>query len=116
MKHHQNNHLLILSTLVFLILAILFSPGLLSAHHKSRLQREKTVSQSTYPVPQKGCLAGGCHWEIEPIREHHSEMAKEIYSLGKEKGDPNGCVVCHFGDPESLTSEKAHKGLVRYPA
>jgi hypothetical protein len=72
--------------------------------------------QPAYPLPLKGCLASDCHSGIEPIREHHSGMAKDIYSPGKEKGDPNGCVVCHFGDPDALTSEKAHQGIVRYPA
>ncbi len=116
MKLNLKSNLLLLSSLVTLILAMLLSPGMLSAHHRSRQDPDEADSHAAYPLPQKGCLAGGCHWEIEPIREHHSGMAQEIYSLGKEKGDPNGCVVCHFGDPEALTSEKAHKGIVRYPA
>ena len=53
-----------------------------------------------YPAPNTGCLAPGkCHAGIEPIRAHNSEMAKQIYQMGSKLGDPNGCVVCHGGDP-----------------
>ena len=93
-----------MSSLVTLILSILLSPGKLSAHHRSMQHPDEAVSQADYPLPRKGCLAGGWHTGIEPIREHHSVMAQEIYSFGNNRGDPNGCVVCHFGDPEELTS------------
>jgi hypothetical protein len=57
-----------------------------------------------YPGPDTGCLAPGkCHAGIEPIRAHNSDMAKQIYGKGAALGDPNGCVVCHGGDP---TEEK----------
>ncbi|MCK4854035.1 MAG: hypothetical protein KAT31_07230, partial [Bacteroidales bacterium] len=95
MKLNFKSNLLLLSSLVTLILAMLLSPGMLSAHHRSRQNPDEAVNHTAYPLPQKGCLAGGCHWEIEPIREHHSGMAQEIYSLGEKKGDPNGCIVCH---------------------
>jgi hypothetical protein len=38
-------------------------------------------------------------------------MAKKIYRKGSTQGDPNGCVVCHGGNPEE-TSDKdtAHSG------
>ena len=88
MKLNLKNNLLLLSSLVTLILALLLSPGMLSAHHRSRQHPDEADSQAGYPLPQMGCLAGGCHWEIEPIREHHSGMAKEIYSLGKKKVTP----------------------------
>ena len=65
-----------------------------------------------YPAPNTGCLAvGKCHMGIEPIRAHNSEMAKQIYQMGSKLGDPNGCVVCHGGDPaEEKEAVKAHTG------
>jgi hypothetical protein len=70
------------------------------------------MDPSEYPVPKIGCLAtGGCHSEIEPIRGHDSAMAVEIYAKGAMLGDPNGCVVCHGGDPkEEKDANLAHKG------
>ncbi|MDJ0829702.1 MAG: hypothetical protein QNI92_07620 [Desulfobacterales bacterium] len=65
-----------------------------------------------YPAPNTGCLAPGkCHMGIEPIRAHDSDMAKQIYAKGAQLGDPNGCVVCHGGDPsEEKDAQKAHSG------
>jgi hypothetical protein len=65
-----------------------------------------------YPGPDTGCLAPGkCHAGIEPIRAHNSDMAKQIYGKGAALGDPNGCVVCHGGDPtEEKDAQKAHTG------
>ncbi|UCE82390.1 MAG: cytochrome C [Deltaproteobacteria bacterium] len=65
-----------------------------------------------YPAQNTGCLAPGkCHAGIEPIRAHNSEMAKQIYDMGSKLGDPNGCVVCHGGDPkEEKDAKKAHTG------
>ena len=65
-----------------------------------------------YPAPNTGCLAPGkCHAGIEPIRGHNSDMAKQIYAKGDALGDPNGCVVCHGGDPaEEKDAKKAHTG------
>jgi hypothetical protein len=41
-------------------------------------------------------------------------MAKEIYKTGKKLGDPNGCVVCHGGNPEEENDPKiAHMGTPR---
>jgi hypothetical protein len=65
-----------------------------------------------YPAPNTGCLAAGkCHMGIEPIRAHSSEMAKQIYQMGTKLGDPNGCVVCHGGNPaEEKEAKIAHTG------
>ena len=65
-----------------------------------------------YPALNKGCLASGkCHAGIEPIRAHDSGMAKQIYMKGKKLGDPNGCVICHGGNPKEEKDNKiAHKG------
>ena len=65
-----------------------------------------------YPTPNTGCLAPGkCHGGIEPIRAHNSVMAKQIYEKGAKLGDPNGCVVCHGGNPiEEKEAKIAHTG------
>lgn len=68
------------------------------------------TAADAYPAPKKGCLS--CHEGIEPIRDHQSEMALQTYAMGESLGDPNGCVVCHGGNPEE-TKDKAlaHKGV-----
>ncbi len=54
-----------------------------------------------------GCLQ--CHEGIEPIREAGSEMMRQIRARGAELGDPEGCVVCHGGDPTATVAEAAHR-------
>jgi len=74
------------------------------------------MDPSGYPAPNVGCLVSGndavkCHTGIEPIRAHDSEMAKQIYAQGARLGDPNGCVVCHGGNPTEVNEAKiAHTG------
>ena len=65
-----------------------------------------------FPAPKAGCLAPGkCHAGIEPIRAHNSRMARQIYDRGRLMGDPNGCVVCHGGNPkEEKDAKLAHAG------
>ena len=41
-------------------------------------------------------------------------MMKAIYKLGNKVGDPNGCVVCHGGNPLAVTAKAAHSGTVNY--
>lgn len=91
--------------LVFAALLLIFSPAPSIA--KGPLPE---MDPSGYPAPDTGCLAAGkCHAGIEPIRAHNSEMAKQIYGMGNKLGDPNGCVVCHGGDPsEEKDAAKAH--------
>jgi hypothetical protein len=76
---------------------------------------KKTVqTELEYPAPGKGCLA--CHTGIEPIREHDSKMMRQIYREGRKMEDPNGCVVCHFGNAsEEKDKTIAHNDLIRYP-
>lgn len=73
------------------------------------------MDPSGFPAPTRGCLtAGMCHGGIEPITAHNSKMAKEIYKSGRKLGDPNGCVVCHGGNPEEENDAKiAHTGTPR---
>ena len=70
------------------------------------------MDPAAYPEPNVGCLATGkCHSGIEPIRAHDSQMAKQIYAMGSGLGDPNGCVVCHGGNPrEEKDAKIAHTG------
>lgn len=70
------------------------------------------MDPAIYPAPSVGCLAPGkCHSGIEPIRAHDSQMAKQIYAKGEKLGDPNGCVVCHGGNPKEEKDAKiAHTG------
>lgn len=55
-----------------------------------------------------GCMK--CHAGIEWIREPDTGMMKRILALGKERGDPAGCIVCHGGDPQATTAKAAHAG------
>jgi len=65
------------------------------------------MDPAAYPAPGVGCLAPGkCHAGIEPIRGHESGMAKQIYAKGAQLGDPNGCVVCHGGNPKEEKDAK----------
>jgi hypothetical protein len=66
------------------------------------------------PASQTGCLA--CHQGIEPIREAGSEMLRQIIELADAASDPQGCVVCHGGDPQATDKDGAHRGPEFYPA
>ncbi len=55
-----------------------------------------------------GCLA--CHRGIEEFSPRHSKMRKSIKLKGKAKGDPEGCIVCHGGDPKQREAKKAQQG------
>lgn len=62
-----------------------------------------------FPAEGQYCLA--CHQGIEPTRPLDSEMMRQILAKGLELGDPNGCVVCHGGNPhETVDKHRAHKG------
>lgn len=67
------------------------------------------AAESNFPAPNEGCLS--CHQGIEPIKDHESLMAQQIYAMGGALGDANGCVVCHGGNPAEKTNIKAaHSG------
>ncbi|RLD80724.1 MAG: cytochrome C [Bacteroidetes bacterium] len=72
-------------------------------------------SPDAYPANESGCLTSGCHEGIAPIRQHDSKMAKDIYELGNELDDPNGCVVCHMGNAKTGNKDVAHKNMISYP-
>ena len=58
--------------------------------------------------PGSGCL--GCHRGIESIREPDSGMMIAIRGIGGLHGDPEGCVVCHGGNPDAVEADAAHNG------
>ncbi len=70
------------------------------------------ASTSSTSVTKPGCLS--CHVGIEPIRDYKSMMMRRIFSAGGP-ADPEGCAVCHGGDPAATTKEKAHQGKTFYP-
>ena len=37
-------------------------------------------------------------------------MLEQIRGLGADLGDPEGCVICHGGNPTATTKEAAHQG------
>lgn len=69
-------------------------------------------AQGDFPAPGKYCLS--CHHGIAPIRGHQTKMMKEIYKKGNKAGDPNGCIICHGGNPQALTAKEAHRGTLQY--
>ncbi|MEN8374064.1 MAG: cytochrome C [Gemmatimonadota bacterium] len=56
-----------------------------------------------------GCVS--CHEGIENIREEGSGMLATIKAFGTGVGDPEGCVVCHGGNPLATSSDEAHQGV-----
>lgn len=68
------------------------------------------IKNLKFPAEGKYCLT--CHQGIEPARPLDSKMMKEILAKGAELGDPNGCVVCHGGNPmETKNKDVAHHGV-----
>lgn len=55
-----------------------------------------------------GCIS--CHNGIEDIRDENSTMMIMIKSISASHGDPDGCVLCHGGDPTATAADKAHTG------
>ncbi|GAB4239348.1 MAG: selenite/tellurite reduction operon c-type cytochrome ExtM [Methyloligellaceae bacterium] len=94
------------SALIGAAILILWSILPVSAQDKSSAGKFETVSAKL--AKEKGCLS--CHQGIEAIREEGSQMLEQIRDLGKEYGDPEGCVVCHGGNPQATTKDTAHKG------
>lgn len=50
-----------------------------------------------------------CHYGISAITD--GKMMDKIRMLGKQHGDPEGCIVCHGGNPGAVLKEKAHQGV-----
>ncbi len=79
-----------------------------AAAQKKAADKGKFEKVSQQLANEKGCLS--CHEGIATIREEGSEMLQQIRDLGKSVGDPEGCVVCHGGNPKATTKQEAHKG------
>jgi len=58
-----------------------------------------------------GCTTEKCHQGIADIRSADSEMMQTIKNNGSQHGDPDGCVICHGGNPKATAKEEAHKGI-----
>ena len=57
---------------------------------------------------QGGCVS--CHQGIEPFSDLQGPMMAAIMAIGRANQDPQGCVVCHGGNPVAATKEEAHSG------
>ena len=66
-----------------------------------------TLSFNNAYAADSGCIS--CHNGIEDIRDDASTMMIMIKSISAQHGDPEGCVLCHGGDPTATTVEAAHK-------
>ena len=55
-----------------------------------------------------GSQCASCHAGIEWIREPDTGMMQRILKLGRERGDPAGCIVCHGGKPISHDCQTCH--------
>ncbi|MDJ0668124.1 MAG: hypothetical protein QNJ61_12620, partial [Desulfobacterales bacterium] len=58
-----------------------------------------------------GCSTEKCHQGLADIRAADSEMMRTIKANGSQHGDPDGCVICHGGNPKATVKEEAHKGI-----
>ena len=58
-----------------------------------------------------GCSTAECHQGLAEIREDGSEMLNTIKLNGSQHGDPDGCVMCHGGNPKATKKEEAHQGV-----
>jgi hypothetical protein len=90
-----------------IIVTLLSSVTLFSAAHEKGKAEFKSVSGGD------SCVK--CHDGIESIRDHDSDMMKQIIAMGKGLGDTGGCTVCHGGNPKDGTVAGAHKGAPNHP-
>ena len=58
-----------------------------------------------------GCATTNCHAGLMTIVPEELPMMQRIRQEGQLHGDPDGCVVCHGGNPKATTKEKAHQGI-----
>ncbi|MEN8145602.1 MAG: cytochrome C [Gemmatimonadota bacterium] len=93
------------AALVLLTLAAPACAGPSSGDGDDAETRTVDAAQAT---GSSGCV--GCHEGIEAIREEGSVMLATIRAMGTGHGDPEGCVVCHGGNPAAATAEEAHSG------
>lgn len=58
-----------------------------------------------------GCTTRECHEGIADIVPMELPMMQTIKMNGTQHGDPDGCVVCHGGNPKATKKEEGHKGI-----
>jgi hypothetical protein len=58
-----------------------------------------------------GCSTAECHEGIANIKPDDHEMMRTIKMNGSQHGDPDGCVMCHGGNPKAVKKEEAHLGV-----
>jgi len=58
-----------------------------------------------------GCTTKECHEGIADIVPMELQMMQTIKMNGQQHGDPDGCVVCHGGNPKATKKEEAHNGI-----
>ncbi len=58
-----------------------------------------------------GCSTKECHSGLASIKPENDEMLRTIKMNGSQHGDPDGCIMCHGGNPKATTKEEAHKGV-----
>lgn len=60
---------------------------------------------------QTGCTTKDCHAGIMDIVPGDLPMMALIKQTGQLHGDPDGCIICHGGNPLASKKEKAHKAI-----
>ncbi|MBM9514411.1 hypothetical protein [Desulfogranum marinum] len=58
-----------------------------------------------------GCSTQECHQGIADIKPADHKMMRTLKITGSQHGDPDGCVMCHGGNPKATKKEEAHKGV-----
>ena len=100
---HRLTGVLLLAGLVFAIIMVIWLCI-------SNLAHSQDSGFATFPeAPGENCLS--CHQGIESIMDSDSSMLTQIQAIGNVVGDPDGCVVCHGGNPQGVTEEEAHAGV-----
>lgn len=58
-----------------------------------------------------GCTTQDCHAGIRDIVPMTLDMMQLIKRTGQRHGDPDGCVVCHGGNPDTTRKSRAHRSI-----
>ncbi len=90
-------------TVVIRALCVLFVFSIIGLVSSQASAKESVSAALT---KEKGCMS--CHEGIEQFTD--GAMMDSIVALGEDHGDPGGCVICHGGNPQATTAEKAHTG------
>lgn len=69
------------------------------------------VGFNSLALAEGGCTTNECHAGIEEIVPPDLLMAQQLKMNGQMHGDPDGCVMCHGGNPQATKKEEAHKGI-----